>query len=127
MKVCKALLVLVCFINCLGVAYAAEYLNKREMLARLDFHGIETRMREKTFITPKQSKMLVDKPASIFSIYVDLKHTSNIRVTAIEFRNEQQAELMDNKPINGFHALNWFFLGTIDTKSSQDIINALVQ
>jgi len=96
------------------------------MLARLDFYSIETRMRDKTFITPKQSKMLVDKPISIFSMYVDLKHTRNIRVTAIEFRNEQQAEAMDNKPINGFHALNWFFLETIDTKSSQEVIHSFI-
>lgn len=104
---------------------AGNSLNKAEMLAKLDFYDVSTRMSKKTFITPKQSKMLVSKPKSIFSMYIDLEHTSNIKVTAIEFDNEVQASKMDEKKVNGFHALNWFFLGNVDNKSKAEIVHTL--
>ena len=104
---------------------AAETLNKRELINKLHFSDIKTHMLDKTNITPKQSKMLVAKPNSIFSMALDLEHVRNIAVTAIEFENQEQAAEMDKKPINGFHALNWFFIGIVDNNSIKEIIKAI--
>ncbi|MCF6300623.1 MAG: hypothetical protein L3J52_05845 [Proteobacteria bacterium] len=120
------LLVFLFLLNCPALI-ADGSIDKGEMLDRLRFADIETRMRDKTYITPKQSKMLTGKPVSIFSMYIDLKHTRNIRVTAIEFENEMRAVLMDKKSVSGFRAKNWFFIGMVDTKSTQEIIKAIEQ
>ena len=110
-----------------SIAFAGGELDKDEMLEKLRRADIGTRMSDKTFITPKQSDMLTGEPISLFSMFVDLSHTSNIRVTAIEFDNQQLALEMDKKPINGFNANNWFFIGIVDKKSTQDIVDAIVK
>lgn len=124
MQAFKILVVLIFLVNSTFLQ-AGGSINKSEMLDKLHFAEIKTRLRDKAIISPKDSKMLPGKPVSIFSMYVDLKHTGNIRVTVIEFNNEQLAIILDKRSINGFQAKNWFFIGMVDTKSAQEIKKAI--
>ncbi|NOZ11694.1 MAG: hypothetical protein GXP09_11715 [Gammaproteobacteria bacterium] len=127
MSRCRSAVAMICLWMSCSVVFAGDALTQDQMLGKLYGADIGTRMRDKTFITPEQSRLLTGKPVSMFSMYIDLAHTRNIRVTAIEFDNEQIARAMDENNINGFQVKNWFFIGTVDVKSTQDIINAIVQ
>jgi len=100
-------------------------LSEAEVLDRLHGAGFRVEILGAPAIAQDDRSLFVAEPLDMVAVRLSDGQGNSEAMTLVQFPRVKDAEGLDARPVNGFAARNWFFLGTIGNHFRDPIEAAL--
>jgi len=101
-------------------------LTEAEVLDRLHDAGFQVEILDAPAVAQDDRSQFVAEPVGMVQVRLRDGQGNSEAMTLVQFPEVKDAEGLDARPVNGFAARNWFFLGTIGNHFRDPIQAALL-
>jgi predicted small lipoprotein YifL len=88
-------------------------LSQAEVMERLEDAGFQVEILDEPAVAQDDRSQFVAEPVGILAVRLSDGRGNSEAMTLVQFPQVKDAEGLDARPVNGFAARNWFFLGII--------------
>jgi hypothetical protein len=88
-------------------------LSQAQVMERLEDAGFQVEILDEPAVAQDDRSQFVAEPVGMFAVRLSDGRGNSEAMTLVQFPEVKDAEGLDARPVNGFAARNWFFLGII--------------